>query len=105
MPHETSDATFKNDVLDSEKPVVVDFWAPWCGPCRMLTPVLESIDEKVGDNARVVKCNVDDNPQTAMNYNISGIPTVIIFKNGEVVNQLVGVQPEQVYLDAINSAN
>lgn len=101
MAHETTDATFETDVLKSDKTVLVDFWAPWCGPCRMLGPILENLSTRVGDKAAIMKLNVDENPQVASRYGITGIPTVIVFKNGEIANQFVGVQPEQVYEDAL----
>ena len=81
--------------------MVVDFWAPWCGPCRMLGPIIENISTKLEGKAKVYKLNVDENPITARKFGISSIPTVIIFKNGQVDRQFVGVQTEQVYLDAL----
>jgi thioredoxin 1 len=102
MANETNDSTFDADVLKSTIPVLVDFWAPWCGPCRMLTPVMEKISQKVTGKAKILKVNVDESPGVASRYGVMSIPTVIIFKNGQVKQQFVGVQPEQVYLDAIN---
>lgn len=101
MANEITDTAFENDVLKSETPVLVDFWAPWCGPCRMLGPTIEKISEQAGDKAKVYKMNVDENPVTAQKYGISSIPTVMVFKNGEVAQSLVGVQPEQTYTDAL----
>lgn len=94
----TTDSTFKADVLDSEIPVLVDFWAPWCGPCRMVGPIIESIAEKMEGKAKVIKLNTDENPATAQNYGITGIPTVMIFNKGEMVNSLVGVRQEAEYV-------
>jgi thioredoxin 1 len=102
MSAETSDLTFQNDVLSSDVPVLVDFWAPWCGPCRMVGPIIEDISSQTAGKARVYKLNVDENPQTAMRYGITGIPTVMVFKNGQVDKQFVGVQPQQVYMNALN---
>ena len=99
----TSDATFETDVLKSDVPVLVDFWAPWCGPCRMVGPIIDRISEKTEGTAKVCKLNVDENPTIAGKYGITGIPTVMIFNNGQVERQFVGVQPEQVYLSAIQS--
>ena len=101
MVLETSDAGFKADVLDSDIPVLVDFWAPWCGPCKMVGPIMEKIDEKAGGKVKVFKLNLDENPKTAGDYGISSIPTVIIFKNGSIYKQFVGVQPEEVYEEAL----
>lgn len=101
MAHATTDQSFKQDVLDADKPVLVDFWAPWCGPCRMVGPIIDKISEKTEGTARVFKLNVDENPATAGKYGITGIPTVIVFKNGQVDKEFVGVQPEQVYLKAL----
>ena len=103
MATATTDATFKEDVLEADKPVIVDFWAPWCGPCRMLTPIIESISEKMGDKVKVVKLNTDENPSTATSYGITGIPTVIIFNKGEVIQALVGVRQESEYIKLIEN--
>jgi len=97
----TTDKSFAEDVLKSDIPVLVDFWAPWCGPCRMAGPIIDSVAEKVQGKAKVFKLNVDENPLTAGEYGISGIPTVLIFRNGVVDKQLVGVQQESIYIDAL----
>lgn len=96
-----SDTSFQTDVLDSKIPVLVDFWAPWCGPCRMLGPVIEKLSEKAGLKAKIMKSNIDENPKTAADYGIETIPTVIIFRNGKVEKKLVGMQPEKVYVEAL----
>jgi thioredoxin 1 len=87
-----SDGAFQADVLDSGKPVMVDFWAEWCQPCKMLAPTIEEIAGEYDDQIVVGKLNVDDNPNTAANYGIRGIPTLLFFKEGKVVQQLVGVK-------------
>ncbi len=92
---ETSDGTFENDVLKSDRPVLVDFWAAWCAPCRMLAPTVEAVAEKYASNARVVKLNVDDNPSVSQRFGIKGIPTLILFKNGKEEERVVGATSEQ----------
>jgi thioredoxin 1 len=87
------DATFDVEVLESEKPVIVDFWAPWCGPCRVVSPILEEINSERED-LRVVKMNVDENQATAVRFEILSIPTMILFKNGEVATKVVGALPK-----------
>ena len=88
---EMTDNGFEGDVLRSDVPVLVDFWAPWCGPCRMLAPTLEALAEEFKGTVRIVKLNVDDNPATAQRYGIKGIPTLILFRNGAEEERVVGV--------------
>ncbi len=90
--NKTDSANFEKDVLKAEKPVLVDFWAEWCGPCRTLGPILDEIATEVGENAQIVKVNVDENADLAKKYGIRGIPTMIFFKNGEAAKTLVGLQ-------------
>jgi thioredoxin 1 len=91
----TSDSNFDADVLKSSTPVVVDFWAEWCGPCRMIAPALEEIAGALGDKVKIVKLNVDENPQVAARYGIMSIPTLMMFKNGEIASRQVGAAPKQ----------
>jgi thioredoxin 1 len=88
--------SFETEVLNSEKPVLVDFWAPWCGPCRLVSPVVESIGEKHAEKISVAKVNTDENQQLAMRYSIFSIPTLILFDNGREVARLVGYMPQEV---------
>ncbi len=90
-----SDATFESEVLKATSPVVVDFWAEWCGPCRMIAPALEEIAGSLGEKIKIVKLNVDENPQTAAKYNIQSIPTLMIFKNGSMSSRQIGAAPKQ----------
>ena len=90
-----SDASFESDVLKSAEPVVVDFWAEWCGPCRMIGPALEEIAGQLGDKVKIVKLNVDENPKTAGQYGIMSIPTLMLFKNGKEAARQVGAAPKQ----------
>ena len=102
-PGAVPDADFHDRVLESDRPVLVDFWAPWCGPCRVLGPVLEELAAHYDGAVTVAKVNVDDNPQTAQTYGVISIPTVVLFHRGEVVTALVGVQPKQAYQRALDA--
>jgi len=92
---EVTDSNFQAEVIESEVPVLVDFWAPWCGPCRMVAPVLEEIAQEKGDALRIVKLNTDENQQTAVAYQVLSIPTLILFKNGEIAKKVVGAYPKR----------
>ncbi len=96
-----TEENFQKEVLESDVPVVVDFWAVWCGPCKMLAPTLDQIAAEFEGKAKVGKVNVDENQQLAAQYGIMSIPTVMIFKDGKVVEQFIGVQPKGVYVDAL----
>ncbi|NLY51469.1 MAG: thioredoxin [Firmicutes bacterium] len=96
MVQQLSDATFEASVLEQSGVVLVDFWAPWCGPCRMVGPIVDDLAEEYAGKATIAKLNVDENQQTAMKYGIMSIPTLMIFKNGEPVDKIVGAAPKQV---------
>lgn len=98
---EINDSSFEESVLNSKGLMLVDFWAPWCGPCLMLGPVIEEISEEMGEKVKVGKLNVDENQHTAMHYQVMSIPMVMLFKDGEPVQTFIGVQPKQVYVEAI----
>jgi thioredoxin 1 len=98
-----SDATFESEVLKSDKPVLVDFWAPWCGPCRMIAPIVEELANDYEGKAIIAKVNVDDNPKISMQFGIRSIPTLLIFKNGQVVDQIVGAVPKGVIESKLKS--
>jgi thioredoxin 1 len=91
---DVTDNNFQAEVLESDKPVLVDFWAPWCGPCRVVAPVLEEIASE-RDDLRIVKLNVDENQQTAANYDVLSIPTMILFKNGQAAKKVIGAYPKK----------
>ncbi|MFO1046802.1 MAG: thioredoxin TrxA [Geminicoccaceae bacterium] len=91
---QTSDTAFEQDVLKSSKPVLVDFWAEWCGPCKMIAPHLEAVAEQFGEQIEVIKVNIDENPLTPTRYGVRGIPTLMLFKNGEVAATKVGAAPK-----------
>ena len=91
---DVTDNNFQAEVLESDTPVLVDFWAPWCGPCRIIAPSLEEINDE-NDNLRVVKLNVDENQQTAAQYNVMSIPTLIVFKNGQPAKTIIGAMPKK----------
>ncbi|MBF00184.1 MULTISPECIES: thioredoxin [Flavobacterium] len=103
MAQAITDATFEDVVLKSDKPVLVDFWAAWCGPCRMVGPIIEEISKEYDGKAVVGKVDVDANQEFAAKYGIRNIPTVLVFQNGEVVGRQVGVAPKQTYTDAIDA--
>ena len=99
---EIDDSSFDAEVLKSEKPVMVDFWAPWCGPCKAIGPVIEELSGSFGDKIKFTKCNVDDNPVTPGKYGITAIPTLIFFKGGEVAQQITGIVAKSKLEETIN---
>lgn len=98
---EVNDQNFETEI-NSEHPVLVDFWAPWCGPCRMIAPIVEELSKEYEGKLKVVKLNTDDNPDTATKYHISGIPTLLLFKEGSVVEQVVGAVPKARLQDLVS---
>lgn len=99
--NEVTDATFESEVLKSPLPVLVDFWAPWCGPCRAVAPVVDEIASDYNGKLKVLKLNTDENPKTAQSYRISGIPSLMVFKNGQPVEQVVGAVPKATLSKAV----
>ena len=99
---DVTDETFESEVLKSEIPVLVDFWAEWCAPCRAIAPIVKQLADDYGDKLKVVKINIDDSPKTPGNYGIRSIPTVLAFKDGQVVSQLTGARPKGDFEDLVN---
>lgn len=101
-PIELNDENFKSEVLKSDLPVLIDFWAPWCGPCRMVGPIVEEIAKDYEGKLKVGKLNVDENSQTASHYGIMSIPSLLFFKGGKVVDQIVGAVPKQHFIEKVD---
>jgi thioredoxin 1 len=100
-PFEVKDATFEEDVLNSDLPVVVDFWAVWCGPCKMIAPIMEEFANEYEGKLKVAKLDVDNNPNVAVKYGIRSIPTVLFFKDGKIVEQVIGAYPKSHFKDKV----
>src|SRR6056297_3571303 len=101
MPTKLNSQNFKEEVLENDKPVFVDFWAPWCGPCKMIAPIVDKLEENYGDQMKFAKLNVQDNQETAGEYGVRGIPTLAIFKDGEIVKKFVGLKPYELFEEEI----
>lgn len=101
---QTTDTAFEKDVLKADKPVLVDFWAEWCGPCKMIAPHLEDLERELGDKVSVVKVNIDDNPLTPTKFGVRGIPTLMMFKNGELAATKVGALPKRQLVDWVQES-
>ncbi|MCP5361853.1 MAG: thioredoxin [Hyphomicrobiales bacterium] len=102
MAQETTDANFKQDVLESDTPVLVDFWAEWCGPCRQLSPLIDELSKEFDGKLKVVKVNIDHNPETPTQYGVRGIPTLIVFKDGKPAATKVGALPKSALQEWVN---
>ncbi len=98
---EVTDSSFQSEVLEADQPTLVDFWAAWCGPCKMVAPVVEEIAEEYGDKLQVAKMDVDSNRETPGNYGIQGIPTLMLFKDGEVAARIVGFRPKDAVMEEL----
>ena len=103
MTKETSDANFENDVLKSSKITLVDFWAPWCGPCRQLSPIIDEVAKDLEGKLEVFKCNVDENPEVPSKYAVRGIPTLMLFKDGKIIDTKVGSLPKSGLLEWVKN--
>lgn len=101
MTADVTDANFEAEVLQADKPVLVDFWAPWCGPCRMVSPIVDEIGEENADKLKVVKVNTDENMQTASTYGITSIPALYVFKDGQVAKKMIGAQPKPMLMQQL----
>lgn len=99
-----TDDNFEGEVLKSDKPVLIDFWAPWCGPCKAIGPVVEDLAEKFKDSVKIMKLNVDENQKTAVNYGVRSIPTLILFKEGKVLDTLIGLVPKERLEDFVKKS-
>ncbi|AJQ51368.1 MAG: thioredoxin [Rickettsia conorii subsp. raoultii] len=104
MANNVTDSSFKKEVLESDLPVLVDFWAAWCGPCKMLTPIIDEISKELQGKVKVLKMNIDENPNTPSEYGIRSIPTIMLFKNGEQKDTKIGLQQKNSLLDWINKS-
>ncbi len=102
--HKVDNSNFQSDVLQSSEPVVIDFWAEWCGPCKMIAPALEEISSEMGGKVKIAKVNIDENPELATQYGVRSIPTLLIFKDGEIVANKIGAAPKSQLSDWISSA-
>ena len=100
---ETTDGTFETDVLNSSKPVLVDFWAEWCGPCKQIAPALEDMANDLGEKVTIAKLNIDENPKTPQTYNVTGIPTLMLFKDGQLASRKVGTLPKSKLYEWVES--
>ena len=104
MAKQIRDDEFESEVVDSKLPVLVDFWAEWCGPCRMLSPILDQLSEEMDGKVKIVKMNIDENPETPSKFGVRGIPTMLLFKEGKQIATKVGVQPKNALQEWINSS-
>jgi len=103
MTHDINDDAFEQEIANSKIPVLVDFWAPWCGPCKQLAPTIDELSKDLGDKISVYKCNIDDNPEAPSKYAVRGIPTLMIFKNGKLVDSKVGSLPKSALYEWVKS--
>ena len=104
MTKQIKDNEFESEVINSKLPVKIDFWAEWCGPCRMLAPILDQLSEEMNDKVKIVKMNIDENPETPSKFGVRGIPTMLLFKEGKQIATKVGVQPKNALQEWINSS-